>query len=327
MHDLGGSQTFHHAHGHGKEGKVSRYDGFWQKPRYADGVQNHDNHRCDGENGDRLRGDDPRHQAFVERARMHDADRQQYAKRRSQHEAKQGRRKRYPAMIDQTALGTRLNIKDGFPDFFGHLMRGRKDRTVLMHRVGNDCRECNLGSGALRLIAFKRRIEKDRKQIPKPDDDGENRRNRYKFVVKKGFHVCRPPSPDLCPRRLLMPPDLLMDMPQPQAFAHAMGYLQKRFRFTDIKRPIRTKIAVDDFMNAARTRAHDDNFGGQKHSFRNGMRYEDDCLLRCGPELEKLFVEVIANDLIQRAERLVHQQHVRVKRQRTCYRCPLLHAA
>ena len=92
-----------------------------------------------------------------------------------------------------------------------------------------------------------------------------------------------------------------------------MGDFEKRFRFTNIQCAIRPEITVDDFMNAARARAHHDDLGRKKNGFRDRVGYKDDSLLRCGPELEKLFVEVIANDLIQCAERLVHQQHIRIE--------------
>ena len=40
----------------------------------------------DGEDGDRLRCDDPWHQALVERAGMHDGDRKRYAEQRAEGE-------------------------------------------------------------------------------------------------------------------------------------------------------------------------------------------------------------------------------------------------
>ena len=45
------------------------------------------------------------------------------------------------------------------------------------------------------------------------------------------------------------------------------------------------------------------------------------------PELQQLLVELVAHDLVERAERLVHQQQLRLERQRAGDRGALLHAA
>ena len=47
----------------------------------------------------------------------------------------------------------------------------------------------------------------------------------------------------------------------------------------------------------------------------------------CVPQLQQLLVEVVADDLVERAERLVHQQQVGVEGQRAGDRGALLHAA
>ncbi len=57
------------------------------------------------------------------------------------------------------------------------------------------------------------------------------------------------------------------------------------------------------------------------------MGDEADGLLRCGPELQQLFVEVVADDFVQRAEGLVHQQQIGIEGERTGNRGALLHAA
>ena len=45
------------------------------------------------------------------------------------------------------------------------------------------------------------------------------------------------------------------------------------------------------------------------------------------PQLQQLLVEVVAHDLVERAERLVHQQQVGVEGERPGDRGALLHAA
>ena len=54
---------------------------------------------------------------------------------------------------------------------------------------------------------------------------------------------------------------------------------------------------------------------------------EDDRLLGLLPEPEELFVEMVAGDLVQGTERLVHQQQFGLERQRAGDRDALLHAA
>ena len=50
-------------------------------------------------------------------------------------------------------------------------------------------------------------------------------------------------------------------------------------------------------------------------------------LLVSRPELQQLSIEVVADDLVERAERLVHQQQVGIEGQRAGDRGALLHAA
>ena len=49
--------------------------------------------------------------------------------------------------------------------------------------------------------------------------------------------------------------------------------------------------------------------------------------MRARPEFEKLLVEVVADDLVERAEGLVHQQQIGIEGQRAGDRGALLHAA
>ena len=55
------------------------------------------------------------------------------------------------------------------------------------------------------------------------------------------------------------------------------------------------------------------------------MRHKPNRLPRPRPELQQLLIQPIAHNLIQRAERLIHQQNVRIKRQRPRNRGALLH--
>jgi hypothetical protein len=57
------------------------------------------------------------------------------------------------------------------------------------------------------------------------------------------------------------------------------------------------------------------------------MGDEADGLFRARPERQKLLVQVVAHDLVERAERLVHQQDIGIEGQRAGDRGALLHAA
>ena len=57
------------------------------------------------------------------------------------------------------------------------------------------------------------------------------------------------------------------------------------------------------------------------------MRDEADRLVGPRPEFKKLLVEMVAHDLVERAERLVHQKQIGVEGERTRDRGALLHAA
>jgi hypothetical protein len=52
-----------------------------------------------------------------------------------------------------------------------------------------------------------------------------------------------------------------MDVPQTQTLTDAVGNFQERFGLPDFKWSVRAKIAIDDFMNAAWARAHDNDLG------------------------------------------------------------------
>ena len=57
------------------------------------------------------------------------------------------------------------------------------------------------------------------------------------------------------------------------------------------------------------------------------MGDEADRLVGARPQFQQLLVEVVAHDLVERAERLVHQQQIGVEGERAGDRGALLHAA
>ena len=62
-------------------------------------------------------------------------------------------------------------------------------------------------------------------------------------------------------------------------------------------------------MRPGRGRHHHDA-GRKKHGLGDRVGDEDDGLPRLSPQLQKLLVQMVADDLVERAERLVHEQQL-----------------
>ena len=67
--------------------------------------------------------------------------------------------------------------------------------------------------------------------------------------------------------------------------------------------------------------------GREEHRLGDRVGDEDHRLLGLRPELQQLLVQMVAHDLVERAERLVHQQQVGIEGERAGDRGALLHAA
>src|SRR5918993_65991 len=87
------------------------------------------------------------------------------------------------------------------------------------------------------------------------------------------------------------------------------------------------QVDLDDAGDLARPRRHDDNAGREEHRFGDRVRDEDDGGERLLPDPEQLVVQPLPRHLVERAERLVHQQQRRRERERAGDRNALLHAA
>src|SRR6266436_4972307 len=79
--------------------------------------------------------------------------------------------------------------------------------------------------------------------------------------------------------------------------------------------------------DAARAGAHHHDLGRKKHRLRNRMGDEDHRLARLLPEPDQMLVQMVAGDLVQGAEGLVHQKHLRLEAKGTRDRYALLHSA
>src|SRR5690242_1224896 len=112
-----------------------------------------------------------------------------------------------------------------------------------------------------------------------------------------------------------------------KAGAHAMGDRGKLGGFSNVERAIGRKIGVDQVDDATGARAHHDDARGQEHRFGNRMRDEHHGLAGSLPEPQELLVQVVADDLVQRAEGLVHEQKRRIEGEGARDGDALLHAA
>src|SRR4051812_13150009 len=84
---------------------------------------------------------------------------------------------------------------------------------------------------------------------------------------------------------------------------------------------------LDDLGNAARAARHDDDAVGKVHRFLDRVRNEEHGARVAPRNLDQLFLHQRARLRIERAEGLVHQQHVRIHDVAAGNRDALLHAA
>src|SRR5215218_3241086 len=92
----------------------------------------------------------------------------------------------------------------------------------------------------------------------------------------------------------------VIGMPRPQSLPHTMRDRQKLRGFASIERAAARQITVNHVNDAPRTRRHDNDAGGKKHGFGDGVGDEDHRLLGLVPELEKLEIQTVADDFIER---------------------------
>ena len=75
------------------------------------------------------------------------------------------------------------------------------------------------------------------------------------------------------------------------------------------------------------SRRHDEDTIGEKHRFLNAVGHEQHGFLALFPDAQELQIELVARHRVERAERLVHQQQLRIGHQGAAQRNALLHAA
>ena len=87
------------------------------------------------------------------------------------------------------------------------------------------------------------------------------------------------------------------------------------------------EIEVVGLLDLARTRRHDDEAGGEEDRLLDRVGDEEDQVARAVPHVEDQLLQLLAGQRVERAQRLVHQQHFRTAGERAGDADALLHAA
>ena len=112
-----------------------------------------------------------------------------------------------------------------------------------------------------------------------------------------------------------------------QRLAHLGDEREEARVLARLERPRLRQVDLDHPRDPPRPGRHHDHARREEHRLRDRVGDEDDRALRLRPDLEQLPVQALAGHLVERAERLVHQQERRVERERAGDRDALLHAA
>src|SRR5579872_3519581 len=83
---------------------------------------------------------------------------------------------------------------------------------------------------------------------------------------------------------------LVIGMPCPKADPNPLRNLQEFRRLTNFQRAVARKIAVDDIDDAAGSRRHHHDLGGQEHRLGNRVGHEQDGLSGLVPQLQQLLI-------------------------------------
>src|SRR5690242_6432565 len=96
-----------------------------------------------------------------------------------------------------------------------------------------------------------------------------------------------------------------------QNAAQARGLLDELRLLAQRKSARRGKIDGDTLAHASRPSREQQHLLAEERRLIDRMRDEENGGLRLPPNLQKLLVEAVARDLVERAEGLVHQQQLR----------------
>ena len=138
LHRVRGAQPFHHAGGDREEAQPAGDQRFRQHAGQADIAEHDDDHRRDRQHRHRLAGDQPRHQRAIQRAHVHDADRQRDAGDQRDHEAEHGRPRGDAGVVQQAAGRSDADSRTRCGSFRSRPGRRGQQRPVQrQRRLGN----------------------------------------------------------------------------------------------------------------------------------------------------------------------------------------------
>ena len=241
------------------------------------------------EDRDRLRGDDPRHQACGRALRTWTiSDGEHDAEQRAEAEAEQRRGERDPGVVDEAALGGAARVDRRLPE----LLRPPGAAPAAPAAPAPACRRRGLASRSRRLrpaLGAGRSRERPafsadrRPTIPERDDDARHDRAP---AARSASERRRPIGALARDERAVGggSASVVIGMPGPQALADAVGDGEELGRLADVERCGRAARSQSiTSLDAARARRHHHDPRGQEHRLGDRVRDEHHRLARCGP--------------------------------------------
>src|SRR5438552_3995770 len=113
----------------------------------------------------------------------------------------------------------------------------------------------------------------------------------------------------------------------PQVLSYFERLARELRRFHEVDRARPRQRHVDHREHPPGHGVHDDDAIGEKHRLADAVRDEDDRLAALLPDAQQLEVHPLPRELVERSERLVHEDDRRVDHQHPAERGALLHAA
>src|SRR5262245_51229106 len=113
----------------------------------------------------------------------------------------------------------------------------------------------------------------------------------------------------------------------PQILTDSEHEPREIWRLHELDRARTGQRHVDHGQHASRSGTHDDDPVGEEDRLDDAVRHEDDGLATLLPDPQQLEVQPFARELVDRPERLIHQDNLWIDNQDSAERGALLHAA
>ena len=132
--------------------------------------------------------------------------------------------------------------------------------------------------------------------------------------------------PSAAARRASDEPGSVRRIVAAERLANDRHEMEIRLGLARLGRPLVGQVDVDDRRDPSRAGGHDHDPRRQEDGLGDRMRHEQDRRPGALPDLEQLHVHALAGHLVERTERLVHQQDRGIERERARDGDALLHA-